>query len=245
MQAPWSTIKTFCTTFSIPVDYIDLGAIYYIRAVKGSFNVECYLNKDGGADQIDFETNFKTDGNVKISDVDGTTMVRTKVTTLGWTYQAHFFEFCTGKLASIFESNYLGNNMGYATIKLFDASGSQITDQSIADANCTMTQIDFEPTYDIDMVGGQVRIYESLTDDVRLWVVAVPDVPATYGGCKQMVTGANLRYYANSQPITADGRAAKHLVYSSTQHTNKLRFIIRHPVGVKADISVMLEYFKE
>lgn len=63
LTATWPIIKTFITTYQISIQWIDLGNLYYLKAYQDKFEVECYLVKDGDADQIDFETNYKTNGN--------------------------------------------------------------------------------------------------------------------------------------------------------------------------------------
>jgi hypothetical protein len=63
LSASWANIKTFVNTYSIPIQWIDLGSLYFLKAYQDKFEVECYLPKDGGADQTDFETNFKAAGN--------------------------------------------------------------------------------------------------------------------------------------------------------------------------------------
>jgi hypothetical protein len=60
----WATLKTFITTYSLSLQWVDLGTVYYLRAYQDNFDVECSLPKDGGANQTDFETNYKSKGNL-------------------------------------------------------------------------------------------------------------------------------------------------------------------------------------
>ncbi len=67
MDAPtWAIFKTFVTTYSIPIQWIDLGTLYFLKAYQGPFDVDYYMPKDGGSDQTDFETNYKTNGNIPV-----------------------------------------------------------------------------------------------------------------------------------------------------------------------------------
>jgi hypothetical protein len=109
------------------------------------------------------------------------------------------------------------------------------------DATCTKTVFEFEPSYDYEIIGGVVVIANSPTNDVRMWVVAVPDVPAAYGGSKVMANGPNFKFKTQ---IETDGRVAKRLTYSSTTHTNKLQFIIQHPAGEQHNLMLNLEFYK-
>ena len=64
LQSNWGTLKGFVTTYALSIQWVDLGTLYYLKAFQNSFEVECYLVKDGGSDQTDFETNYKTTGNI-------------------------------------------------------------------------------------------------------------------------------------------------------------------------------------
>lgn len=66
METSWAVIKSFANTYQISIQWIDLGTTYFLKAFQGSFEVECYLPKDGGTDQTDFETNYKPKGNIPI-----------------------------------------------------------------------------------------------------------------------------------------------------------------------------------
>lgn len=63
MEATWELVKNFATTYQVSIQWVDVGNLYFLKAFQGQFEVQCYLLKDGGADQIDFETNYKPSGN--------------------------------------------------------------------------------------------------------------------------------------------------------------------------------------
>ena len=177
-------------------------------------------------------------------DPDGDQFVRIKVNTTGFTYQARSIEFSTSTLNSVTNQNHDGTDWGDATLTLYDASDNVITDQTTADTSCVKTVLDWEPTYNYDLIGGKLAAKALITQDARIWCVGVPDIPANQGGSKVMISGLNLAFLTEKQQIELDGRTAKLMTYDATYHTNKMRKIIKHTAGAKYDIEVIWEHFK-
>lgn len=59
IQTSWSQIKSFVDNRSISIQWVDMADYYWLMAFDGPFSLEVKLNKDGSADQIDFETNYR------------------------------------------------------------------------------------------------------------------------------------------------------------------------------------------
>lgn len=181
-------------------------------------------------------------------DSDGVPYAKTKITTTGWAYQLHGLEFETSNLSSIYSKKYDGSDFGFCVIKCFkDSSGALVecADQSDADLNCIVTQLDWHPTHDYEIVGGVFKQLALPNDDLRLWVVAVPDLPAASGGSKVFATNINLKYMGLEEGVKVDGRAPKYLTYSGAPYyTNKLRLILKHPAGLKHKAHMIFEIFK-
>ncbi len=177
-------------------------------------------------------------------DVDKALVVRQKAAKSGWTYAATAFEFLTSKLASIVALNYDGTSKSWITIHLFDVGGVEITDPSLV-GNAVRTQVDFEPPYDYELIGGEMRITPQLTSDVRFFIIAVPTIPASYGGSKVMAEGLNLKYLNPGNMFSVDGRVSKLLSYSATNHTNKLRFLFWHNAGVQENLMITVEHYRQ
>ena len=129
-----------------------------------------------------------------------------------------------------------------ATLSLYDASGTLITDPTLV-ANCVKSTLDIEPPYDYYIAGGNVKS-DVQAANIYLNLIGVPDVPAAYGGSKAFVQNVNLKYINPAIGVEADGRAAKWLQYSATYHTNKLRFQFTHPAGYQLGIAIFLELYK-
>jgi hypothetical protein len=111
-------------------------------------------------------------------------------------------------------------------------------------ATATKTILDFEPPHDYEIIGGSLRTVTSIDTDMRLWIVAVPDISAAYGGSKEMASNINLRYLTPGNVYDVDGRVSKYLSYNATYHTNKLRFIFTYPAGTTEELSITLEHYK-
>lgn len=183
------------------------------------------------------------------SDIDNAPLTKLKLAPIGWTFQDHMFEFTTSKLDSVYSKRYDGSDWNFCTMMFYKdvagvetlITGGELT-QGFLDTNCIKTIIDIEPNFDYDIIVGEVSSIGALTQDARSWVVAVPDIPAAYGGTKELITGGkNLRYHTK---INLDGKVAKHLAYNSTYHTNKIRTIIRHIAGYQATINGSLNFYK-
>ena len=258
IDALWSDVKAFATARAVATQWVVANNSYYVHVFDGPFGLACVIPQDGSAaaDQTDFETNFKAAGNVTLTprDADGVNLSRTKQTTLGWTFQSHSFEFnCATVGGALYSKDWTGTDFGFVTPKFYELisgvetliTGANATDQGYLTANCCRSTFLWEPGYDYDIMSGELRFYDAITTDVRLWITAVPDVPAYLGGSKQLDTGGrNLRYTPAGVPIVLDGRVVKHLAYNATYHTNKFAFTLRHPAGFATPMQVTCQFYK-
>lgn len=250
MQVDWTTLKGLIQAGKLPYRYFDLGELYFVCAVDQPFQFECYLNKDSGSDQTDFESNFKAAAFSTISqfDSDGAQIMRPKAAKSGWTYASIPVEVTTSKVGGLLYSKLSdGTDRGWATVKTFDANGNEITTSgllNVNEANITTTQIDFEPSCDYEIIGGELRTTADTTQDLRLWIIAVPDIPANQGGSKEMVGGINLNFLPPNNAYSIDGRVSKSLKYNATYHTSKLRLILQYPAGYQSKLSVVFEMYR-
>ena len=200
---------------------------------------------------ISNQINFLKDIRLVPLDSDGTPLSRAKITATGWHYQLHGIEFETSKLNSLYSKRVDNTDYGFSTLKFYrDVSGvdTLITgddlNQEYLDSNCIKTIIEWEPTHDIEIIGGLVKQYSAPTENIRLWVVGVPDVAAAYGGSKEFAVNINLKFIGIEDGVNVDGRAPKKMEYNSTYHTSKVQIILRHPVGLNHKLHMIFELFK-
>lgn len=64
LAVKWSDFKSFVNSRILSIQWLDIDGNYYIYATDDSFELECVLPQDGGSDQSDFETNYKSKGNL-------------------------------------------------------------------------------------------------------------------------------------------------------------------------------------
>lgn len=252
MELPtWAAFKSTCiTTKGLPCQYSESTDRYELFGPDGNQFLWCYTlikTEEANTDQTDFESHYKSAFNGKLMqiDSDGATMSRVKVAPSGWNFNLRGIEFQTSMLNSLVNRDVYNADLSDVTLKLYDSDGTLITDQDTATSSCVKTQVDIEPPYDIYVAGGYIRLLSAPSEDSRLSVIGVPDVPAKYGGSKGFVQNINLKYIPVAEGVNADGRAAKWLQYSATYHTNKLRFVIYHPAGNSSvSVLLMLETYK-
>ena len=179
----WPDMKAFMDQRKIACQWISLSGAYQIVAIDGDFGLNCVLPQDGSSDVTDFETKYKPAGNLRLTpqlDSDNASFSRTKQAPTGWTYQLRGLEIQTSNPASLVNVDPFGVQQSDTTIMLYDATGALTTTPTLA----TRTVVDFEPHYDFYIIGGLAKILVTPTTDVRISVIAVPDVPFSYGGSR-------------------------------------------------------------
>jgi hypothetical protein len=182
-------------------------------------------------------------------DVSGRVITRGAATIDGWHYQPHWVEWKTADIGSLYNkkinlSTYAEEDLGFSSIKFYNAGGTEVTDPA-DEATIVTSVIDFMPSHDYEIFGAKIFQQSKPTTDVRVWVVAAPDIPAIYGG--QIVFGQggiNMRLLGEGNGADTDGKTSKLVSYNGGVGSNKFRFICKHGAGVQHQMSVMLEFFK-
>ena len=253
IQIDWTNLKALSTSKAIPLQYVEGPTVYTVYAVDESFVTYCVIDKSPSdtTDLDDFVNNYKAISNIPLNqqDTDGAKIVRIKAAKRGWTYCALPFEFSTSRLGStdLYSKMADGTDRSGISMKIYNASDVEITTPGLLGANlatAVKTVIDLEPAYDYELIGGTLRTLTDILSDMRLWIIAVPDISAASGGSKEMAGGVNLRYLSPGNEYHVDGRVSKSLTYSATYHTNKLRFILKYPAGEVETIAVTVEMYK-
>lgn len=130
------------------------------------------------------------------------------------------------------------------TYKMYDNGGVITTDPTL----CVRTQIDFEPILDFyGLRGGWVELSGDLaggtTDLWYLSAIGVPDIPAGSGGSIPFISEINLETNLDHK-IIVDATYVIDLSYNGTYHTSKIRFNVKHPVGVSKRFQIFIEIFR-
>lgn len=250
----WSTFKTICITRkNLSLQYTDLGDSYLILGPDANgitWKIDLAKKLEDGSDNpdaTDFLATVESACNQAIVqlDSDKAVMSRVKVAPSGWNFQFRGIEFVTSTVGSLVNKDADMADLSDVTLKLYNTNGDLITDGPTALTDCVKTIVDVEPPYDIYVAGGKLRMITAPTEDIRLSVIGVPDIPVGSGGSKPFIQNINLKYVPVTEGVNADGRAAKWLQYNATYHTNKIRFILNHPAGFAHPIAIFIEIYKQ
>ena len=63
INVQWSDVKSFAQARSLSLQWVIANNIYFISGIDGSTELTCQIPLDNSEDQLDFETNFKANGN--------------------------------------------------------------------------------------------------------------------------------------------------------------------------------------
>jgi hypothetical protein len=204
--------------------------------------------KDYSTPESETYVTFLNSFNYNNKDIDGAMIVRTKAAKKGWSFWAVPIEINTSTIdASVFCKDSAGNNIPGISAKIYDSEGIQITVPGLANINlslATKTVIDFEPPFDYEMIGGALRINSNPAQDVRLWIVGAPDIPAQFGGSKEFASGINLKFLAPDSTFDIDGRVSKYVTYNPVDHRGKLRIILTHPPGLNLNCQIIIHTYR-
>lgn len=197
-------------------------------------------------------------------DSDGSLILRNKHTKTGWHYEPRSLDFFTSTYKSLYnrKSNNStidgGDDYNDASIHFFDSSGSELTYQQTGheseteaqfqarlDTGCVLTHMDWQPTYDMDIIGGVMMVKDAPASRAYMWTIVAPDIPENLGGSVPHVAGGwNLEFFDSKDKIQIDGRGIKTIAYDPVFNSNKFRTIVKHSAGVKIGVQIIYENFK-
>jgi len=206
-----------------------------------------YTQEQNDADKADFEANYKptANGQVEPKSKDGRRTVRDSVANRTNHFKLRVYSFTTAAgSGSIHNVNPVTDaDYGDCTLTMFDATGSVTTDPALA----AKEWLDLMPHYDYEIIGGYMDIPDAVkngaTNQWFVSVIGVPDLPPQMYGSIDYISEANLELITTTR-IVSDGRAVSFLPYNYGGYpTNKMRFIIKHPVGAQQRFQFYLEHF--
>ncbi len=244
----WTDFKYLIDNQKIYVQMVELPSQYILATSKNFYTLQCEIPKNGKADQVDFETNYKANVNQEITDNSNRLLVRPVAAKKGWVYLAHPIEVETSKLNSLYSKDADNTDFNGITLKFYDSNDVELIagTQTELDNNCVKTVLHFSPNYDYELIGG--KIYHSIkpTTDIRVWVQGgIFELGPNY--IKTMIGGINLKNINESNHVNIDGRASKYMQKDITglpYQGNQMKFIIKHNAGINHKIMVTLEYYR-
>jgi hypothetical protein len=241
LPVTWEQLKGLNDTNPLvyKLSYIELAEKYIIWMSVHGLRLVCdNLFKDS-ADALLFEANYKPNANQPEAN-----LVRITTNMIGRRMHARYITFCTANLNSYDNTDWKNRDFGDLTYSMMDSNGNMTTDNSQA----IETWIDWEPVFDFEVSGGWIYIPTDLPGtDLDLWeahVLGVPDVPAALGGEIPFISNPRLKWIRGQvMQIDASLNPAE-MKYHPTLHTNKIRFIIKHPQGVQCEMQLNIKVFK-
>lgn len=182
-------------------------------------------------------------------DPDGALVVRTKAAKKGWSFWAVPIEITTSTISgSVYCKLSNEQDISGISCKIYDSDNQEITTPGPSDVNlqsCVKTIVDFEPPFDYEVIGGDLRVSTNPVQDVRLWIIGAPDIPAQFGGSKEFVSGLNLKFLSVDSSFSVDGRVTKFLKYDPVTHQSKLRLLIKHSPGAQINMQFVLHLYRQ
>ena len=159
-----------------------------------------------------------SNGNIYINptgDVDSTgrPVIRSAATIKGWHYQAHSVQFSVNQLNSIYNKDHEGNDLGFASIKIYDSSGNECLTQTQANLSGVKTVVKWQPNHDFEIISGNIR--QAVKETVDTYVYVHAKVPTGLEAPNDWMTlpfaegGINLKYIGADELLKTDGRASK------------------------------------
>jgi len=246
MKLNWDDFKTITAAQRLDILMVEKDDCYKLYATKDGVTLRCVIITDQTDDISDFETNYKTSCNPARKDIDssGKPFARMAVSDTGNSLQWLSFHATAGKygIFTCVESDNTTDFQGF-TYKIYDANDDEIT-SAANEANAVKSVITFHPQFDLEMMAASLRQIETPTSDMNMFMVIDPD--ENIGSKYEMVTGGHdLRFFPALTTAFVDGKAPKKMVYDPVYNTNKMAFILYHPVNTEHDIMLQLEYFRE
>jgi hypothetical protein len=175
------------------------------------------------------------------TDDEGAPVQRVKAAAAGWTLQFHSIEFTSAKVGGVYNKTVdvntgVESDLGFATIKLFDAGGAEITDAA-NEGDCVHTRIDWCTSFDIAVRAASLSQATRPLSDLRCWVTVAPNI-ANKRLCQG---GMNFKHFDPGQFVNVEGMASKFLSASSPMAgINKFRIILKHPAGFQHTAQLLL-----
>lgn len=174
-------------------------------------------------------------------DADGAIILRQKAAQSGWKAQFHAIRLSTATTSGVHNKDRNGNDLGFCTYTMYD-SQDQVT---VVPAECVKTVVTWEPTHDMEIVGGRCFQKQAPNTDVWMYVTAAAHIPVQYGGSIEFLQGGmNLKDVADGGEVDFDGRAAKFVAYDAVYHSGRFEILLKHDAGVQHSFSLVFELFK-
>jgi hypothetical protein len=190
----------------------------------------------------------KADSYIKDYDDSGRPFTRLAITEKGWSFLAHFIECETSLLDSCYCEDHNGNRESQHYAKFYDSNGDEITD-NLDMGDCVKSVFTIIPSIDYEIVSGEIHQFERPTGNLRLHSLIGAFMPdGTPISVKEFVRNLNLKFKDKAKAIVTDGRSPKLLKKEYADlpfDANQIQIVVNHDAGVRHQIMVELEYYRQ
>lgn len=218
----WTDFKEQWALRDFEVHMVESVHTYELNAQSNGMFFKSFIYKTDpkNSDQVEFETYF-----LQLTNVPFPTMI------VGVTWS-------TSTINGIKAFDSSNSALNYFSCKIFDSNGDEITDQS-NDVDCVLSQIDFEPSFNYRLLGGNFYQKTQTVNDCYLNFIVLPDVLNL-----DAVTSANLKLLSTNVSTGFQTDNSSKLVYDAVAKTNRLRVKVFHDAGLKHEIYASLDIKK-
>lgn len=196
---------------------------------------------DGSTDITDVATAInKLKGN-QPTDVNGRLLVRPVAAATGWKAQFNTVRIRTSTVDGFHNKDKDGNDLGFCAYTMYDAD-DEVT---VVPAECVKTVVTWEPTHDMEIIGGRLFQKIAPSTDMWLYVTVAAHIPAQYGGSIAFAEGGiNLSEIGGGSQTDFDGRVSKYIAYDTVNHSGRFEILVKHDAGVQHYFNILFELFK-
>lgn len=227
---------------------------------NGSFFTIIHTDGNMSDEYLDYQENYQSLKKRNVTDLDctGRQITRQAATDKGWAYLANPVEFTTSKTNSVYSKDWKGNDRGVFTLRFYDINDTELIDQASIDSNCVKTTLTLKLGHDFDILSGKLEQLEPPKDvngnlvDLRMYTLigVFDDNGLAYNNqVIEFVGGVNLKFFNYNKSLQTDGRASKKLLRilndSVPYDQNQIQLVMKHDVGLKHELMVVLEYFRK
>lgn len=249
-----SIARTWCGMEIQPSEYYQLQTTEYARWANNSSVMDSITDDtlivsktgDSSGHITDHITalNFLKDDITEI-DTEGRQITRVAAGKKGWSYYALSVEFETSKLDGLYCKDISGTNISGISSKFYNAAGTELTTQETIDTDCVKTVVIIAPSYDYEVISGNIKQISAPSTNVRMYVQAgILELGGAY--VKTFVDNLNLKF-SGTVPVETDGRASKYMtkdIPGVPYQANQFRFTVKHDAGLKHPLVVTIETFR-
>lgn len=233
--------------------YLDLADKYVVWTSYHDLRFVCDEMFKDGSDAAEFESTYKANANIPEA-----SRVRITTNKIGSRMHQRFITFQTATLnGSMDNTDWEDNDYGDATVTMVDVNKQATTNPAL----CKETWLDWMPPCTFEIAGGWVYVPRILLDqngdpipldnethaDLDLWeihAVGAPDIPKELGGNIHFIANPRLKWLRGQlMDIDAMLNPAE-MPYNGGIGSNKIRFVIKHPLAAQVQLQVKVTIFK-